>query len=193
MLNDIPKTSRTRLLRLISARADLDYASEACRLLLLTEDEPVRYHLFVSMVIAYYRPFTECEGIGSLRCEYPNYPDFADAEMNVRHQRMADMRNKFLGHSSVHGTRAFLLSPGAVNPATNEVVASHNYAVAKLHFLHREFIQWFSPLFDALSSRLDADLRAACKEIGGAYLSSGEVYELDKRHEDFTWSIPNGT
>jgi len=36
------------------------------------------------MVLAYYRPFTENYGIGSLRCEYPSYPDFADAEMNER-------------------------------------------------------------------------------------------------------------
>ena len=190
MATDIPKPSKTRLVRLISARADLDYATEACRLLLLVEHKPIRYHLFVSMVMAYNRPFTESEGIGSLRCEYPDYPDYTDAEMNVRHQRMVDMRNKFLGHSSVHGTRAFLLAPGATDPSTGQVVGGYTYAVAKLHFLRREFILWLSPLIDALAARLSTDLRAVCTEIGGTYLPSGETIELDRRHEDFTWNIP---
>jgi hypothetical protein len=116
MATKIPKTSRNRLLRLISARADLDYATEAFHLLQATNLDPLRYHLFVSLVVAYCRPFTESEGIGSLRCEYPDYPDFSDVEMNARHQRMVDIRNKFLGHSSIHGTQAFLLAPGAQNP-----------------------------------------------------------------------------
>jgi hypothetical protein len=189
----IPKASRTRLLRLISARADVDYATEAFHLLQGTDLVPVRYHLFVALVVAYCRPFTESEGIGSLRCEYPDYPDFKDPEMNARHQRMLDIRNKFLGHSSIHGTRAFLLAPGSRSPANGDIVSSYYYAVAKRLFLHPEFIRWLAPVIDALADRLNNDLRAACAEIGGAYLSSGEVFELDTSHEDFTWTIPKQT
>jgi hypothetical protein len=186
----IPKASRTRLLRLISARADLDYATEAYHLLQGISLAPLRYHVFVSLVLAYCRPFTESEGIGSLRCEYPDYPDFEDTEMNARHQRMWDIRNKFLGHSSIHGTKALLLSPGARSPATGEIVTSYDYAVAKRHFLRPEFIQWLAPVIDALADRISSDLKSACVEVGSTYLSSGEVFELDKTHEDFTWSIP---
>jgi hypothetical protein len=188
----IPKASRKRLLRLISARADLEYAIEAFKLLQATNLDGLRYHLFVSLVIAYCRPFTESEGIGSLHCEYPDFPDFPDVEMNARHQRLMDIRNKFLGHSSVHGTQAFLLASGATNPATGEVVTSHHYAVAKRHFLRPEFIQWLGPVIDALADRISADLKAVCAEVGGAYLDSGEIFELDKTHEDFVWSIPKG-
>lgn len=200
MAAEIPKTSRTRLLRLISARCDLDWATEAFNLLIGTFTdplalnlEPLRYHLFVSLVVAYCRPFTESEGIGSLRCEYPDYPDFPDVEMNARHQRMIDIRNKFLGHSSVHGMRAFLLAPGAQNPATGEIIESYHYAVAKRTFLRREFVEWLAPVIDALAGRISADLKAACADVGGAYLAPGEIFELDKRHEDFTWTLPKET
>jgi hypothetical protein len=191
MATKIPKASRTRLLRLISARADLSYATEAFNLLQDANSDLLRYHLFVSLILAYCRPFTESEGIGSLRCEYPDYPDFSDVEMNARHQRMIDIRNKFLGHSSIHGTQAFLLAPGAQDPATGETVTSHSYAVAKRNFLQREFIQWLAPIIDALAHRITADLKAACAEVGAAYLASGEVFELDKSHADFVWTIPN--
>jgi hypothetical protein len=190
MAKSIPKASRTRLLRLITARADLDYATEAYHLLQGIELPPLRYHVFVSLVLAYCRPFTESEGIGSIRCEYPAFPDFEDPEMNDRHQRMLDIRNKFLGHSSIHGTKALLLAPGARSPANGEIVSSYCYAVAKRQFLRPEFIQWLAPVIDALADRVSCDLKAACKEVGSTYLSSEEVFELDKTHEDFTWSIP---
>jgi hypothetical protein len=187
---DIPKGSRTRLLRLISARADVDYATEAYHFFQGTADRKLRYHIFVSLVLAYCRPFTESNGIGSLLCEYPGYPDFEDEEMNVRHQRMLDIRNEFLGHSSLHGTQAFLLAPGAKSPATGETVSAYHYAVAKRQFVRSEFIQWLGPVIDALAARLDDSLRTVCAEVGARYLSSGEVLELDKSHENFTWKIP---
>lgn len=160
---------------------------------LTTGLNPLHYHLFVSAVVAYCRPFTENKGIGSLRCEYPDYPDFADAEMNARHQRMMDIRNEFLGHSSLYGTRGLLLAPGARNPSDGKVVPSYHYAVAKRQFLHHEFIQWLTPIVDALANRISADLSAVCAEIGGAYLTSGEVFELDKTYEDFIWTVPKAT
>src|SRR3974390_2144789 len=97
----IPLSSQKRLLRLISARTDMQYASDAFQRFKTTADEGARYHLFLAMVIAYCRPFTENYGIGSLLCEYPSFPDFADADMSLRHKRLMDLRNKFLGHSSI--------------------------------------------------------------------------------------------
>ncbi len=189
----IPKASRMRLLRLISARSDLDYAIQAFSLLLAAGlKSPLRYHLFVSAVIAYCRPFTESEGIGSLRFEYPDYPDYADLEMNARHQRMIDIRNKFIGHSSIYGTRALLLAPGAEDPATGKIVRTHHYAVAKRQFLRPEFIGWLTPVVDALTHRVSADLRTACVEVGGAHLAAGETFELDTTYDDFLWSVPKG-
>jgi len=51
-------------------------------------------------------------------------------------------------------------------------------------------LEWFAPVIDALAGRIEADLKATCAEVGGAYLARGEIFELDKRHEDFTWTLP---
>ena len=109
MSNPIPLSAQKRLLRLISARTDMMYADDAFRHFMLTSDESARHHLFLAMVLAYCRPFTENYGIGSLRCEYPAFPDFPDADMNLRHKRFLDLRNKLLGHSSIEGTKVLLV------------------------------------------------------------------------------------
>ena len=72
----IPKSSQKRFLRMVSAHADLGYATEAFRLLQVAHSTPADYSLFLSMVVCYCRPFTESRGLGSLLCEYPDYPDW---------------------------------------------------------------------------------------------------------------------
>jgi|SRR6266536_161991 len=114
----IPKSSQKRLLRLVSARADMEYSTEAFRLFQAAWGTPADYHFFLSMVVCYCRPFTQGRGIGSILCEYPDYPDFPDPEMNTRHQRMMDIRHNFSSHSSIEGTRAYLLAPQSLHPAT---------------------------------------------------------------------------
>ena len=103
----------------------MGFASEAFHLFMATDNEGARYHFFLSMVLAYCRPFTENNGIGSLQCEYPSFPNFSDTDMNLRHQRMIDLRNKFLGHSSIEGTKVYLLAPGAVSPATGDTAVGY--------------------------------------------------------------------
>ncbi len=73
----IPKSSKKRFLRLVSAHTDMAYASEAFRLFQAASGPPADYHLFLSMVLCYCRPFTQSRGIGSILCEYPDYPDYA--------------------------------------------------------------------------------------------------------------------
>jgi hypothetical protein len=188
----IPRSPQKRLLRLISARADTDYASEAFQAFQAAHATPIAYHLFLSMVVCYCRPFTESRGIGSLLCEYPDYPDFPDADMNVRHQRMIDIRNNFLGHSSIEGSEVFLLAPGSQHPGTGETCSHFNYAVAKRHFLHPEYAPWLHQVVEALSARLDDDLRTVTKEIGEAYLRDGGTYKLDTGTDKFTWTSKKG-
>jgi len=184
----VPASSQKRLLRLVSARTDMQYASDAFRRFMATRQDEAKYHPFVSMVLAYCRPFTENLGIGSLRCEYPSYPDFPDADMNLRHQRMLDLRNKFLGHSSLEGTKVWLMAPGAINPATSEVMTEYGHAVAKRHFLDSRYAPWLHEVVDALTHRLDADVRLVAKEIGSRYLSDGEIRELDTGTRPFEWT-----
>src|SRR5437773_2631184 len=117
----IPESSQKRLLRLISARADMEYSTESFRLFQAASGTAADYHFFLSMVVCYCRPFTQSHGIGSILCEYPDYPDFPDREMNTRHQRMMDIRHNFSSHSSIEGTRAYFLAPQSLHPDTKKI------------------------------------------------------------------------
>ncbi len=185
----IPLACQKRLLRLISARADMQYASDAFRRFMACPDNGARYHFFLSMVLAYCRPFTENNGIGSLRCEYPTFPDFADADMNLRHTRLLDLRNKFLGHSSIEGTRVYLVGPGAVSPMSGRLEHDYGWAIEKLMFSGEErFASWLHDLILTLSLRLNDDIKLVVKEVGSNYLKSGEVYVLDTGKNPFEWT-----
>ena len=158
MPTPIPVSSQKRLLRLISARTDVVYSASAFRRFMATDCDEDRYHFLVSMVLAYCRPFTNNDGIGSLKCEYPAFPDFPDAELNERHERMWALRNRFLGHSSIEGTRVWLLAPGSVHPATKVPVSGYDYAVAKLHFMDLDFANWLHDVVVAVLNRLTSDI-----------------------------------
>jgi hypothetical protein len=139
------------------------------------------------MVVSYSRPFTENHGLGSLLCEYPNYPDFDDPEMNLRHTRLLAIRHNFLSHSSVQGVKAFLLSPRSQNPISNAVSANYDYAVGRLVFLHPEYAPWLHQAVESLALRIDEDLAALVQEVGSRYLDEGESRELDTGKEPFGW------
>lgn len=188
----IPQSSQKRFLRLVSAQADMGYAIEAFQVLQGAHSTPADYSLFLSMVVCYCRPFTQSRGIGSLLCEYPDYPDWPDPEMNLRHQRMMDIRNNFLGHSCIEGSNVFLLSPGSKHPATGDAMTMFYYAVAKRQFVHPEFAAWLYQVVDALFRRLDGDIRAVAKEIGDTYLKETEIYEFDTGADGFAWTPSKG-
>src|SRR5882724_4813256 len=142
MPTPIPASSQKRLLRLISGLTDMNYSADAYHRFMAADDADQRHHLFLSMVVAYCRPFTENHGIGSLKCEYPTFPDFADEEMNERHRKMLDLRNRFLGHSSIEGIRVWLLAPGALHPVIGVPVGDYSYAIQKREFSHPQFAPW---------------------------------------------------
>jgi hypothetical protein len=166
----------------------MKFASDAFQRFMKANDDDARHHFFLSMVIAYDRPFTENHGIGSLRCEYPSFPDFPDADMNLRHQRMMDLRNKLLGHSSIEGIKVWLLAPGAVSPASGDTAVGYGYAVAKLGFTETKFVSWLHDIIELLANRLDADIGMVAKEIGSNYLKSGEMHLLDTGKKPFEWT-----
>jgi hypothetical protein len=165
MLATIPLSSQKRLLRLISARTDMKFASDAFQQFMAAKDEDARHHFFLSMVMAYGRPFTENHGIGSLLREYPSFPDFPYAGMNLRHKRMIDLRNKLLGHSSIEGTKVWLLAPGAISPASGGKAVGYGYAVAKLVFTKAGFVLELHDIVKVLANRLDADIRMVAKKM----------------------------
>jgi hypothetical protein len=189
MSSAIPLPSQKRLLRLISAITDMRFATGAFRRFTATNEEGARHHFFSAMVLAYCRPFTENYGIGSLLCEYPTFPDFADADMNLRHKRFLDLRNKFLGHSSIEGTKVHLFAPGAISPATGEKSVGYGYAVEKLIFSGEpQFVSELHDLVTVLSRRLEDDIQVVANEIGSNYLESGEIFVIDRAKKSFGWT-----
>ncbi len=188
MAKDIPRSSQKRLLRLISARADVRYSQTAYRMFEASSDPDIRYCAFLTMVVSYGRPFTSNNGIGSLLCEFPDYPQFSLSDSAVRHQRMMDLRNKFLSHSSLEGTRVVVLAPNATDPGTGSTVSDYSWNVAKNEFLHPEFAPWLHAIVDALERLLDSSIETVMQEIGPAYLDSGEARYLETLADSFTWT-----
>lgn len=189
MAREIPKRERTGLLRLISARADMEYAMEAFNQLRVSDDERARYSLFLAFVVSYCRPFTENSGIGSLGVEFPRYPEelkLQDAE--IRHQRMMGLRNKFLSHSSLEGTKLVLLSPGAADPGTGKIVKSFTWNVAKLEFLDQRYAEWLVEIVDALKLKLSELIVSKLADIGPRYMDSEEARYIETAADDFRWT-----
>jgi len=182
----LPKDAK--LLRLTSARLDMGLSLEAYSLLKsLDPRSPEFYHAAVSMDVCYGRPFTENWGAGSLFEEYPDFPDFADEGLNLRHRRLMDLRNKFMSHSSCEGRKLVILPPGSENPATRERVASLDHIVGQREFSDARFFDWLKDVVVELKGRLDRDVRTRLQEIAG-HLSAPE--EMATGYETFSWTVP---
>lgn len=179
----------TKLLRLISARLDMSYSLEAYGILKSLDDPdcPLRDHAAVSMAVCYGRPFTETNGLGRLQLDYPNFPDFTDPDMNLRHYRLIDLRNKFMAHSSCEGTKVLILPPGTRNPSTNELVDRHDHLVGKRVFGELQFFDWLKDVALALKGRLDLDVRSRLPLIAESVTAP---VEMETGYDDFKWSIP---
>lgn len=176
----------TKLLRLASARLDVSYSLDAYDLLRTLEpDHPVFYHCAVSMAVCYGRPFAESNGLGKLTVDYPAFPDFSVSEMNERHRRLIDLRNKFMAHSSCEGTRLLIVPPGSPIPGTGEPAVAHDHLVGKRMFGDVRFCDWLSEVVIALKSRLDMDVRARLAEVGAALAQSTE---METGYDTFQWT-----
>jgi hypothetical protein len=183
-----------QFLRFASARADVHYACQAYKLIQQCQFEKIVLHLFTSMVVSYCRPFTENNGVGSLAVEYPNYPDYDDPMMNLRHSRMIDMRHKFLSHSSVEGTRLLIIPPEVTNPLNQSIQTDWQYNIGKRQFVQpsqRPFIDWIAPICDALGERLDRKVHDLLPLIGEQHRINDKTFEIDTGAECFQWTIPD--
>ena len=184
-MNSFPAS--TKLVRLISARSDMAEALEAWSMFTAFRGHPSAAYLFTAMVIAYGRPFVESYRVGRIQCDYPNFPDFSDDEMNVRHRRMIDLRNKFLAHSSAEGTRVMVIPPHVANPHTGVARETYDHNIGKRTFLHPEFASWLIEVAYAFKGRLESDIsQLMSREFSGA--PSDQLFELTTGYEDFAWT-----
>lgn len=179
----------TKLLRLVSARQDMGCSLEAFGVLhsLNDTEHPAFYHAAVSMAVCYGRPFLESNGLGRLQVDLPDYPDFSDPEMNLRHHRMIDLRNKFMAHSNCEGTKILILPPGSTNPLTRELVDRHDHMVGKRIFGDLRFFDWLKDVVVELKGRLDVEVHKRLVEVAG---SIDQPTEMQTDYDDFKWTIP---
>ena len=154
-----PMKAEKRLIRLISAFSDMSDSVEAAKLIMEGVPDDLYPHLFLSMVLACGRPFTENRGVGRIQCDYPNYPDFGDADMPDRHKRLLDLRNKFLAHSSAEGTRVEVIPPGVANPRGGRVLSSFSFNMGKRTFPEVRYVEWLRNAPVSFGKRLYSDIQ----------------------------------
>lgn len=178
-----------KLIRLISAVSDVDECLTASEALIAGAPDPLFNHLFVSMVVSYGRPFTENYGAGRIQNEYPNFPDELDSaeDLRQRHNRLIDMRDKFLAHSSVEGTQVIIIPPGVPNPLGIPAKPVFDFNVGKRRFGRVEFVEWLRILPLTFQHKLMADIQELLVALFGKR-NLTEVFELKTGYEAFRWT-----
>ncbi len=186
----IPSQSKLekKLLRLVSAWFDISYSVQAGQLLLNGVPNEIYGHLFTSFVISYGRPFFESHRVGKILCDYPDYPRFGDADMPTRHQRMLDLRNKFIAHSSSEGTRVQIVPPGIVDPFNSRTRNEFGFNVGKRVFPEIQFVEWLIELPKHFKKQLETDIQILLAQCYSTRSNLNSVFELQTGHEDFAWN-----
>jgi hypothetical protein len=179
----------TGLIRKISSRADIASAIEAHELFQANRlNQTAASYFFESMVLAYGRPFFKSNGIGKLQDDYPNFADFEDKELNLRHKRFIDLRNKFVAHSSIEGTRVQVVPPAVINPITGELRNTYDHNIGKRKFYsNSEYAMWIIKVAYELKKRLENDIhQMMCIELEDA--PRDIPFEIETGYESFVWS-----
>jgi hypothetical protein len=183
-----PPKLQKKLVRLISAFSDMLESVQAADLLVRGVPDELYGHLFLSLVVAYGRPFTENHGVGRIQCYYPRYPDFGDGEMPVRHSRLLDLRDKFLAHSSAEGTCVQIIPPGLPNPLGNPSQPTFTFNIGKRTFADVQYVDWLRVAPEAFGRRLYSDIDQLLQQAFGAQAGLTAPFELPTGHENFRWT-----
>jgi len=173
-----------KLIRLISAYADVKNSIRAGELLLSGVSDEISGDIFSSFVMSYGRPFTENQGVGCIISDYPNYPTFGDSEMPVRHSKMMVLRNKFFAHSSAEGTRIFVIPPNALPPQGGAAEPYLRLNIGKRVFAEPEYVKWLLELPKGFYFQLQTDIKNQLQKTFG---SVTEAFELATGYENFQW------
>ena len=177
-----------KLVRLIAAISDMEQSIDAASALLAGAPTVLFDHLFLSMVVSYGRPFTENKGVGCIMVDYPDYPEFLDEEMVLRHRRLVDLRNKFLAHSSSEGVRVQVIPPGISNPLTSKSNATFDFNVGRRKFPDLQYVKWLLELPLAFKKVLHADILRVLKERYGPEKPLNAPFEILTGYEAFKWT-----
>lgn len=177
-----------RIIRLATAWTDMSSAASAFSHYESCLDDDLNYHLLLSLVTCYGRPFLRRDGIGTLGDEYRLFPDFVDDELNDRHYYFMALRNQFFAHTTLHGVRLKLIPPNVPNPDKPLVRDSWDFNLGLRTFNHGEYkvhVKWAYPVIPALMTRLQQDIRHALQSVAQKYPNESGPFELATKAEHF--------
>jgi hypothetical protein len=183
-----------KLSRLISAYYDMHRANETAeRILNLPPDFPraddVAEDLMIVFVISYARPFTQNSGVGWILTEYPNHPEFGDAETKTAHERIMYVRNNLYAHANRENLGVKIIPPGVTNPDTGRVRDVFDFNIGKRSFIKREYIEWLARVPFEFSKILRRDIDALIEELFKPQNPTA-AFELQTGYEHFAWGNP---
>lgn len=141
--------------------------------------------LFNAMIVAYARPFTENEGLGSIQNDFKTFPSW-DPD---KHSRLMQLRHNFGSHSSVDSIGFMVFSEPPSHPGEPCTPDNLHYVFGKRRFHTPQFVEWLLPqprnfrsfLFDEFEKLLDQHFLG--KDLSRSY-SFGEA------QNDYVWDKP---
>ena len=108
--------------------------------------------------------------------------------MPLRHSRLIGLRNKFLAHSSVEGTRVQIVPPGVANPIGLLPKPEFDFNIGKRTFQDVRYVEWLRVAPDTFKTRLHADIRQLLYESFGCDSGLNAPFELPTGYESFRWT-----
>ena len=182
-----------KLIRLATTWADLSSAKNAFLAYDACPDEELNYHLLLSLVTCYGRPFLRRDGIGPLTDEYRFFPDFDDDTMNDRHYYFMALRNLFYAHTTLNGVRLKLIPPNVPNPDKPLLRAVWDFNLGVRTFNSHEYkvhVRSAYPVIPELMSRLEGDIAQTVPTVAMRYTGVTTPFEMDTGAQNFTLPDP---
>lgn len=163
----------------------------------ITDDEAQMF--FLAMVVAYARPFTANDGIGAVWQDYQDpasCPEFFnDPDMHRQHEQLMTLRNNFMSHSSVVGTKVKVYPPGYAPANGAPPVSDFLFAPGKQRFADPRFVHSLLGLPRAFRDRLDKDIKALLLAVDPHHAKAKHAWPLtiEPDVKPFVWRIPAPT
>jgi hypothetical protein len=177
-----------KLIRLATAWADFLSAKKAFLLYDACPDEEMNYHLLLSLVTCYGRPFLRRDGIGPLTDEYKQFPDFSDEGMNDRHYYFVALRHVFYAHTTLDGVRLKLVPPNVPNPDKPVCRNKWDFNLGVRTFAAHEYkvhIRATYPIIPELMTRLEKDIALIVPTVAKKYTGALTPFEIDTGAQTF--------
>lgn len=187
-MDNLLTKAEKKLIRLATAWADMFSAKKAYLLYDACPDEELNYHLLLSLVTCYGRPFLRRDGIGLLTDEYRCFPNFPDEAMNDRHYYFMALRNLFYAHTTLKGVRLKLIPPNVPNPDKPVLRDVWDFNLGVRTFNSEEYkvhVRSAYPVIPELMTKLEQDIALSVPTVASRYADASAAFEIDTGAQTF--------